>query len=73
MMPPKTKLFNYFLWHYNRSMQQTKKPRGRPAKPASEKLERRAMYMPPDLWAKIDANGLDWLRAVIRRARPPQK
>jgi len=23
------------------------------------------------LWAKIDANGLEWLRGVIRRARPP--
>jgi len=52
-------------------MEQTKKPRGRPVKPEGEKLERRAMYLPPDLWAKIDANGLEWLRGVIRRARPP--
>jgi hypothetical protein len=29
------------------------------------------MYLPPDLWAKIDAHGLEWLRAVIKRAKPP--
>ena len=51
-------------------MEQHKK-RGRPPKAAGEKLERRALYLPPDLWAKIDAHGLEWLRAVIRRARPP--
>ena len=51
-------------------MEKTKK-RGRPPKPEGEKLERRAMYLPPELWEKIDAHGLEWLRALIRRARPP--
>jgi hypothetical protein len=53
------------------SMEQPKK-RGRPPKQEGEKLERRAMYLPPELWAKIDAHGLDWLRAVINRAKVPK-
>jgi hypothetical protein len=71
LVAPKIKSQELFLWHYNFAMEQTKKPRGRPVKPEGEKLERRAVYLPPDLWAKIDANGLEWLRGVIRRARPP--
>ena len=38
---------------------------------SSERLIQRTIRLPPDLWAKIDANGLEWLRGVIRRARPP--
>lgn len=34
-------------------------------------LTQKTIRLPPDLWAKIDANGLEWLRGVIRRARPP--
>lgn len=51
-------------------MEQPKK-RGRPPKEPGEKLERRAMYLPPDVWAKVDAYGLAWVRAVLRRAKPP--
>lgn len=51
-------------------MEQPKK-RGRPPKAEGEKLERRAMYLPPDVWAKVDAYGLAWVRAVLRRAKPP--
>lgn len=47
-----------------------KKKTGRPAKPEEERLIQRSIRMPPDLWAKIDAHGLEWLREVIRRARP---
>ncbi len=35
-------------------------------------MERRAMYLPQALWAKIDAHGLEWLREVIKRAKPPK-
>ena len=71
IVPPKIRRVNSFLWHYNGAMNKPKKPRGRPPKPEGEKLERRAVYLPPDLWAKIDAHGLEWLRAVIKRAKPP--
>jgi len=47
------------------------KPKGRPPKPESERLVQRSIRLPPDLWAKIDAHGLEWLRAAIRRAKPP--
>ena len=52
-------------------MEQAKNKGGRPPKPEAERLVQRAIRLPPDLWAKIDASGLEWLRAVIRRARPP--
>lgn len=71
MVPPKIRRVKCFLWHYNCAMNEPKKPRGRPPKAEGEKLERRTMYLPPDLWAKIDAHGLEWLRAVIKRAKPP--
>jgi len=47
------------------------KPKGRPPKPESERLVQRSIRLPPDLWAKIDAHGLEWLRTAIRRAKPP--
>lgn len=72
-MPPKLQSDKSFVWHYNCAMTEPKKPRGRPPKPESEKLVRRAVYLPPDLWAKIDAYKMDWLRAVIKRARGPVK
>ena len=37
-------------------MEQPKK-RGRPPKEPGAKLERRAMYLPPNVWAKVDAYG----------------
>ena len=48
------------------------KKRGRPPKPEGEKLERRAMYLPLDVWAKIDAHCMDWMREVLRKASPPK-
>jgi hypothetical protein len=71
MVPPKSGLVNRFLWPYNFCMSEKKKVRGRPVKADGEKLERRAVYMPPSLWAKIDAYGLDWLRDVVKRAKKP--
>jgi len=52
-------------------MEQPKHKGGRPPKPEAERLVQRSIRLPPDLWAKIDAHGLEWLRAVIKRARPP--
>lgn len=46
---------------------------GRPPKPEAERLAQRSIRLPPDLWAKIDAHGLQWLRDVIRRAKPPKR
>jgi hypothetical protein len=53
-------------------MEPPKTQRGRPKKAEGERLERRAMYLPPDLWEKVDAYGLEWLRGLIRRAKPPK-
>jgi hypothetical protein len=52
-------------------MEQPKNKGGRPPKPDDQRMVQRSIRLPPDLWAKIDANGLEWLRGVIRRARPP--
>lgn len=51
-------------------MEQPKNKGGRPQKPEAERLVQRSIRLSPALWAKIDANGLEWLRAVIQRARP---
>lgn len=48
------------------------KKRGAPPKPPEEKLHRRAMYLTEAQWAKVDALGLEWLRKLIDRARPPK-
>ena len=49
------------------------KKTGRPPLPPEEKQVRRALYLPPALWAKIDAHGgIAWLREVIRRSRLPK-
>lgn len=60
------------MWHYNCRMEKPKRPRGRQPKPEGEKLVRRAVYLPPVLWTKIDAHGLDWLRDVVKRAKAPK-
>ena len=53
-------------------MEPKKLPRGRPVKPDAEKLMQRSIRMPAEAWAKIDAYGLDWLREVVKRAKPPK-
>jgi hypothetical protein len=55
---------------YSGDMEQPKNKGGRPPKPEAERLIQRSIRLPADLWEKIDASGLEWLRAVIRRARP---
>jgi hypothetical protein len=50
-------------------MEQTKKPMGRPPKPADEKLEQRSIRLTAAQWAKVDAAGLAALRKLIDRWR----
>jgi hypothetical protein len=49
-----------------------KKPRGRPPVPPDQKLEQRSVRLLPRHWEKVDAYGLEWLRQVIDRAKPPK-
>ena len=46
---------------------------GRPPKAPEERLVQRSIRLPPALWEKIDRNGLDWLRALVKRAKEPPK
>jgi hypothetical protein len=48
-----------------------KHPGGRPRLPDEQKQVQRSIRLSPELWAKIDAYGLDWLRQLIQRAKPP--
>lgn len=45
---------------------------GRPPKPPDERLVQRSIRLTPAQWAKFDAaGGIEWLRSLIQRARPP--
>jgi hypothetical protein len=57
---------------YNQPMEPIKRPRGRPPAPPEAKQEQRSIRLTPDLWAKIDTAGMDWLRKVIKRAKIPK-
>ena len=50
-------------------MEPTKKPMGRPPKPADEKLEQRSIRLTASQWAMVDAAGLAALRTLIDRWR----
>lgn len=52
-------------------MEKQQRKGGRPPKSDANKLAQRSIRMPPDLWAKIDARGLAWLRDLVRTAGPP--
>lgn len=43
---------------------------GRPPKAADEKLIPRTVLLKQAHWDKIDAQGWEWLRKLIDRARP---
>ncbi len=46
---------------------------GRPKLAPDEKLVQRSIRLSADHWTKIDAHGgLDWLRKLIDRAKPPK-
>jgi hypothetical protein len=50
-------------------MEEQKRARGRPPKPPDERLEQRSIRLTAAQWAKVDANGITWLRSLIQRAR----
>jgi hypothetical protein len=51
-----------------------KRPRGRPPLPEQERMIVRNIRLPRELWEKVDAaGGAEWLRALIKRARLPNK
>jgi hypothetical protein len=53
-------------------MEQEKRPRGRPPAPPDARLEQRSIRLTAAQWAKIDQFGMEWLRALIDRARPKE-
>jgi len=54
-------------------MEPPKRPRGRPPVPPEEKLEQRSIRLTPAQWEKVDTFGIDWLRKLIERAKPPRQ
>lgn len=50
-----------------------KRPRGRPPKAPEDALVLRSIRLTPAMWAKIDANGMEWLRGLIKRAKPAKE
>jgi GTPase involved in cell partitioning and DNA repair len=67
----KKRMQELFSVHYNVCMEQPKNPRGRPRKAEGEKLERLVLFVPRSTRLKVEEHGQEWLRAAIRRARPP--
>ena len=58
---------------YNVSMATKQKhPGGRPKIPDDQRLVQRSIRLSAEQWAKIDEHGLDWLRQLIQRAKPPR-
>ena len=49
-----------------------KKKLGRPAIQPDQRLVLRSIRLSPAHWSKVDKYGLDWLRALIDRAKPPK-
>lgn len=43
---------------------------GRPPTPPDQKLILKSIRLTAAQWAKVDANGADWLRALIDKAKP---
>lgn len=57
---------------YTAAMMKDKKPMGRPKLDPEDKLELRAIRLNPGHWRKVDALGMEWLRALIERGKPPK-
>lgn len=71
-MPPKRTLVKRFLCHYNSRMELPKKT-GRPPKPADAKLHRMTVFVPLSVKEKIIQHGQEWMRAALKRAKPPKE
>lgn len=61
-----------FCITYTGAMEKPKNPGGRPPIPDEDKLVQRSIRLKQKHWDKIDALGLDWLRKLIERAKPPK-
>lgn len=58
---------------YNRGMKpKPKHAGGRPKLPDGQKLIQRSIRLSAEQWTKIDLYGLEWLRQLIQRAKPPR-
>lgn len=64
---------NPFRITYSCGMQNLKNKGGRPQVSEENRLVQRSIRMKPAMWAKVDAHGIDWLRGVISRAKPPKQ
>jgi hypothetical protein len=53
-------------------MEEPKNKGGRPPVPPEERLIQRSIRLRAAEWAKVDEYGIEWLRALIRRAKPPK-
>lgn len=53
-------------------MDTEKRSRGRPPVAPDDKLELRSVRLTAAQWAKVQAHGMDWLRKLIDRAKPPK-
>lgn len=53
-------------------MDEPKNKGGRPPKPEEDRLVLRAIRLKPAHWAKVDEYGMEWLRKLIDRAKPPK-
>ncbi|MEJ7085226.1 hypothetical protein [Ralstonia solanacearum] len=49
-----------------------KHPGGRPKLPDDQRLVQRSIRLSAEQWAKIDLYGLEWLRQLIQRGKPPR-
>lgn len=57
---------------YNQHMENEKRSRGRPAKPADELMVNFSVRMTPTQRDKVKLYGMDWLRKLIDKAKPPK-
>ena len=53
-------------------MEEKAKKMGAPPLPPEERLVQRSIRFKPRQWAKIDLYGVEWLRALIDKAKPPK-
>lgn len=49
-----------------------KRQRGRPPIAEEERLIVRSIRLSAEQWSRLDAYGMDWLRKLIDRAKPPK-
>lgn len=58
-------------WEEVGSWEPKRRKRKLQADPSSEELVQREVVLTSAQWAKVDANGIEWLRGLIQRAKSP--